>query len=448
MDISDANFVTGPGADPTPAAAARTASYSAVAIALHWIIALCILGQIALGWRLHDIAPGPGRFAAFQLHKSIGITILLLSLARLAWRLVRPAPPEIPMPRWQHVASRLVHGGLYAIMIGLPLTGWIMVSTSKLPIPTRLFGVVPWPTIPGLAGLSPATKAALNGAGDAGHSLLVFVTIAMLVLHLGAVAKHQLVDRDRVFARMAPGAGPGWKEPRLWIVAALAVTAMLVGHNIVAGSTVGRHDDEHRQAQPAPAPIPNVAPSLVATAAPPAAATPTPEKPDALPPHWRMQDGKLRFATTWSGAAIAGGFSRWSPEIVFSPDDLEQSSLAVRIDITSISTGDSQRDAALPTADWFDTAAHPSAIFRSKQIRSTGGESYVAVGTLDLRGTRHSVSVPFTVRISNDIATAQGAFTLDRTTFGVGQGDWSATDQIPAAVQVTFSIKAKAAGRE
>jgi polyisoprenoid-binding protein YceI len=316
-----------------------------------------------------------------------------------------------------------------------------MVSTSKLPIPTRLYGMVPWPAVPGFTGLSPAAKAAWNGASNTGHTLLVFVTVAMLALHLGAVAKHQFVDRDGVLARMVPGARPGWKEPRLWIVAALALAAILVGHNILGGSNAGRY--EHEQARPAAAPVVAVAP-VVAADAPVVAATPAPQEPKALPPHWRMQDGTLRFATTWSGAAITGGFSRWSPEIIFSPDDLARSSLTVRIDVTSVSTGDSQRDAALPTADWFDTATHPSAIFRSKHIQSTGGQNYEAVGTLDLRGVRHGVSVPFSVKIANGSATAQGAFTLDRTIFGVGQGEWSATDQIPAGVKVSFTIKAKA----
>jgi polyisoprenoid-binding protein YceI len=326
-------------------------------------------------------------------------------------------------------------------MIGLPLTGWIMVSTSKLPIPTRLYGMVPWPVVPGFTGFSPATKAAWNGASNTGHTLLVFVTVAMLALHLGAVAKHQFVDRDGVFARMAPGAKSGWKEPRLWTAAALALAAILIGHDILGGSNAGRH--EHEQARAAAAPVVAVAP-VAAADAPVAAATLIPEKPEPLPPHWRMQDGTLRFATTWSGAGIAGGFSRWSPEIIFSPDNLARSSLTVRIDVTSVSTGDSQRDAALPTADWFDAATHPSAIFRSRNIRSAGGDNYVAIGTLDLRGVRHSVSVPFSVRIVNGSATAQGAFTIDRTLFRVGQGEWSATDQIPAGVRVSFAIRANA----
>ena len=87
--------------------------------------------------------------------------------------------------------------------------------------------------------------------------------------------------------------------------------------------------------------------------------------------------------------------------------------------------------------------AHPTAIFRSKHIRATSGEGFVANGTLDLRGKRQTVAVPFTVKIAKGVATARGAFTVDRTAFGVGQGDWSATDQIPAAVRVELTVKAR-----
>lgn len=425
-------------------------SYSRVAIALHWIIALCILGQIALGWQLHDVPDGPARYGAFQLHKSIGISILLLSVGRLAWRFLHPAPPEETMPRWQRIASAGVHWGLYAIMIGLPVTGWIMVSTSKLPIPTRLFGVVPWPAIPGLSNLEPANKAFWNSFSNGGHTALAYITVALLALHLGAVLKHQLIDKDRVFARMAPGALPGWKEPRFWVLTALALAATLVGASVVGAGGEHHSSNEHPISRSASAPAVGLA-ALPAVGLTPsvgiASPSPTPAPTEALAglTHWTMQDGQLRFSTTWADTPVSGSFSRWTADIVFSPDHLDQSRLIVRVDLASVSTGDSQRDAALPTSDWFDTAAHPAAIFLSERIRSTGGDNYVATGALDLRGVRRSVTVPFTVKIRDDSASARGTFTVDRTAFGVGQGDWAATDQIPAAVAVRFSLRAKGA---
>lgn len=219
--------------------------YSTVAILLHWLIAAAIIFQMALGWRMED-ANGPAGFAIFQLHKSIGITILLLSLARLGWKLIKPEIPPVPgRPAWEHLASRVVHTGFYVIMIGLPLTGWAIVSTSRTGIPTVLFGVAPWPHLPMLSTLAAPAKEAWHEASEFGHNALVYMTLALLFLHLGAVAKHQLIDRDMVLARMAPGGRPGWAEPRFWALLAAAL-AILV--------TAGRFLAFPSPAQTAPAP--------------------------------------------------------------------------------------------------------------------------------------------------------------------------------------------------
>src|SRR5215470_17346464 len=115
----------------------RAQRYTSVAIVLHWTIAVMILGMIAAGWwmtrgeGLSAAAPGTVRFAVFQLHKSFGITILLLSLARLAWRLFNPPPPDPPsLSVWEKTAALAVHWAFYGLMIVLPLTGWAVVSSS------------------------------------------------------------------------------------------------------------------------------------------------------------------------------------------------------------------------------------------------------------------------------------------------------------------------------
>src|SRR4051812_11315537 len=101
----------------------------------------------------------PKTFAVIQLHKSIGITILLLSLVRLGWRLAnRPPPLPAAMPRWERLLAAVTHVGFYLIMIAMPLTGWLMVSTSRFVLPTLLYGVVHWPDIPGVGGLAPDAK--------------------------------------------------------------------------------------------------------------------------------------------------------------------------------------------------------------------------------------------------------------------------------------------------
>ena len=411
--------------------------YTTVAIVIHWLIAAAIVFQIILGWRMDDGPKGsPTTFALVQLHKSIGITILLLSLFRLAWKLGHRSPPPPPgQPAWERTASHIVHWGFYVIMIGLPLTGWIMVSASRITIPTLLYGVVPWPHIPGLPELSVAAKHAWHEAGEFGHEALVKVAYVLLALHLGAVAKHQVLDRDEVFGHMAAGARPGWKEPRLWLAAAAFAAVVAAGYLYAPAL---------KTAPPPPATETPAAPAEPASAPPPAvepaAAAPAPKDPVA----WTVRPGAvLTFTATWSGSPIEGQFKRWTADILFSPEALDRSRLTVVIDMGSASTGDAQRDQSLPSGDFFDTAQHPKATFTATRFRKTGGGRFVADGTLDLRGVKKPLSLPFSLKIDGDTATARGVTTLDRTTFGVGQGEWASTDEIAAKVKVGFSLTAR-----
>ena len=111
--------------------------------------------------------------------------------------------------------------------------------------------------------------------------------------------------------------------------------------------------------------------------------------------------------------------------------------------MTSAKTGDDQRDASLPSDDFFAAAAHPKAIFTATKFRKTGEGRFVADGTLDLRGVKKPLSLPFSLKIDGDMATARGVTTLDRTAFGVGQGEWASTDQIGGKVKVSFALTAK-----
>lgn len=178
--------------------------YSLVAVTFHWAIAALIIANGALGWWM-DGAEGLAKFEAFQLHKSIGITVLLLSLGRLAWRLLNP-PPAYPwqLSRLERVAAGAVHWSFYGFMVLMPLTGWLMASTSPLRLPTMLYESVPWPDFPGTATLGEGARAALNGPSDTAHWLLAWGAVLLLALHLGAVAKHMLIDRHPILRRMLP----------------------------------------------------------------------------------------------------------------------------------------------------------------------------------------------------------------------------------------------------
>lgn len=187
------------------------ARYTAVAILLHWLVAAGILALIVMGLIMTQWpgAIGPMEtFKLYQLHKSIGITVLLLAVVRLAWRLVR-RPPALPagMTVAERGAAHGLHWLLYGLMLGLPLTGWAVVSASPFNLPTVLYSLIPWPDLPWLSHL--ANKAAVSQALGRLHAYGAWLLIGLLVLHLGAVFRHQLIKRDGILSRM----WPGWRAP-------------------------------------------------------------------------------------------------------------------------------------------------------------------------------------------------------------------------------------------
>jgi cytochrome b561 len=178
--------------------------YTTVAIVLHWLIALILISAIAVAWQFDD-AKGLAKFQLFQLHKSLGITVLVLSLARLGWRLINPAPaPLASLKPWEKFLSKAVHVGFYVIMLGMPLTGWLVVSASPKNIPTLLYGLVDLPYLPFVHGLAQAQAHDLQELFETVHEAMGKVTYALIVLHVGAALKHQFIDRDTVLSRMVP----------------------------------------------------------------------------------------------------------------------------------------------------------------------------------------------------------------------------------------------------
>ncbi len=178
--------------------------YTTVAIVLHWLIALILIANIVLAWQFDD-AKGLAKFQLFQLHKSLGITVLVLSLARLAWRLINPPPaPLASMKAWDRYASLAVHLGFYVIMIGMPMSGWLMVSASPHNIPTLLFGFIDLPYLPFVHGLAVAQAKALDDAFSEAHEIMAWVAYGLIGLHVGAALKHQFLDRDTIVSRMIP----------------------------------------------------------------------------------------------------------------------------------------------------------------------------------------------------------------------------------------------------
>lgn len=176
------------------------ARYSRVAIWLHWILAALILVNLALGF-LHEDFAKPVRSAMMGWHKSLGLTVIALTLVRILWRFSHRPPRFDPaMKRWEVAAARLVHGLFYFLLLAIPLSGWLIVSSGAKVNPTSfywLFNVGPLPVTPGDD---------LHDFAEEAHELLGYAMLVLLALHIGGAIKHHLDGHRHLIGRMAPWA--------------------------------------------------------------------------------------------------------------------------------------------------------------------------------------------------------------------------------------------------
>ena len=173
-----------------------SARYTGPAIALHWLLALMILVSLGVGLYMTGLPMGLQRLKLYNWHKWAGVTILLLSAARLLWRLAHRPPPDVPMPAWQAKAAHALHWALYAAFFAVPLSGWAYSSSAGFPI--VWFGVLPLPDfVPADKPLSETLKIA--------HHFAAYTLGALVIAHVAAALKHQFLDRDGLLARMGVG---------------------------------------------------------------------------------------------------------------------------------------------------------------------------------------------------------------------------------------------------
>jgi cytochrome b561 len=182
--------------------------YSAVAILLHWCTAAALVLQIFLGRRLED-GDALVRHHLLQLHKSIGILILVLTLSRLLWRFRRPPPLQRDPPRpAEQILAHCVHFGFYIALLVLPLSGWAIVSMRSAGT-IEIFGFVPWPHLPLVSSLAGSTQDELSDSLVSVHALTTWLIIGLLGLHVSGALKHHFISRDGTVGRMLPGVSPG-----------------------------------------------------------------------------------------------------------------------------------------------------------------------------------------------------------------------------------------------
>lgn len=171
-------------------------SYTRTTIGLHWLIAFALLATFSLGLYMSDLSLSPEKLRLYAWHKWAGVTIFLLVIFRLFWRLThRPPPLPTVMHAWERIAAVSLHGILYFLMVAIPISGWLMSSAEGYQV--VYFGVLPLPDLI-------AKNKALGEILTSVHVFLNFTMAGLVGLHIAATLKHYFWDRDDVLARMLP----------------------------------------------------------------------------------------------------------------------------------------------------------------------------------------------------------------------------------------------------
>lgn len=177
---------------------ASAARYSHGAIALHWIIALLIIGNFIGAWYAEDL-PKPERMEVMGYHKANGLLILALTLARIGWRFSHPVPPLVEtLKAWEVALAKVTHALFYVLMLAIPLAGWGLVSSAGKGAPVSFFGLFDVPALP--VGADKPTIGMFHELHEVGATLM----LVLFALHVVAALKHQFMDRDGTLRRMAP----------------------------------------------------------------------------------------------------------------------------------------------------------------------------------------------------------------------------------------------------
>ncbi len=352
--------------------------YGVVAQLIHWVTAGLFAYMLYLGFTMVDMKYSPAMFEKYGLHKSLGATILAIAVLRLVWRLVNPSP-ALPDDTPKH-EKLAAHGAHFLLYLLLfALPLSGWVMSSALGFPVEPFGQFKLPNL-----VEP--DKALGELMKEVHFYLVWTFIVVASLHILGALKHHFIDKNNILKRMLIPA-------KKLLVVGLLVTPM---------------------------------PSLAAQ-------------------EWQVDKEKstVGFEAGWSGSPVAGKIKSYKAEIKFSPDDLEGSSAKIELDTSSIDTEYPERDEAIVGTDWFDSAKFPAATFESTAFKYIGGAEYEITGNLTIRDITKEVTFPFEFTTDTDgTSRAKGELTLKRLDFGIGQGEWQATDYVADEVKVIVDLHA------
>ncbi|MEM6887173.1 MAG: cytochrome b/b6 domain-containing protein [Pseudomonadota bacterium] len=368
------------------------ARYGAVSKSFHWITALLIFALIPLGIIANGLPFETSDELAlkalwFSVHKTLGVTVFFVALARILWAIIEPKPAGLhPERRLETFAAETVHWLLYGSLLLVPLSGWVHHAA------TTGFAPIWWPFGQNLPFVPKNEDLASAAAGL--HIVFERVLVLSLFLHIAGALKHHFLDRDATLKRMLPGrteaAAPDPKRHQLLLPVAGAIA--LWGGALVMGGALGLYERHGTTVEAAEL-------SDVESA-------------------WQVQEGTLAITVVQMGSDVEGQFADWTAAIDFdvSVESGKAGSVDVAISIGSLTLG-SVTDQAMGT-DFFNADAFPTATFVADILRTEAG--YEAQGTVSIKEHSMPVTLPFELTVTDGVAQMSGSTSLDRRNYGIG----------------------------
>lgn len=387
--------------------------YSNVSKFLHWSVAGLIVAQYVLAELAENAEHNDKileQLALLANHKSIGITILVLALIRLIYRLLSPVP-SLPssMVKWQVNASKASHFLLYGLLFALPISGWLMSSAKAY--------TVSWFNLFSLPDLVTSSDS-LAELMQQSHHYLSEALFVIAAIHILAALKHHVIDKDDVLNLMSS------KFSWVLFVVVILLVVVLLGRfvNTVPVNAKNPKAEQALRLESLDEPIVS--------------------KSDL--PLWQIdyQQSTIKFIADQAGASFTGEWKRWSAEIQFDAKRLDEARFNVLIDTGSGFSNDQERDDTIASDDFFDVKSFPQASYRAGTFLATE-DGYQSIGALSMKAISADVVLTFNVVEDGEFKVLTGTAVLDRLLWNIGTGDWADTTWIGQSVIVEVRVVAK-----
>ena len=369
------------------------------------------------------LEPSPLKFDIYQWHKSVGMTILLLVILRVGWKVTSRQPkPLKSLQKWEVAMSRTVHVLMYLALFIMPLTGWLMTSAGQFP--NKYFGLV---NIPDLVGKNDWLFNVMRES----HEIIAFVFLAAIALHVTGGLKHYILDRDQTLQRMLPVSGRrAQKAFTFGMIFVVFVSVLLAGVLVYKLEVQHTHTHDHM----APAETKKQAKSQFQS-------SPSSET-------WTIDKDKSRigFSLEVEGSTFEGEFLNYDGTIMFDPDNLDNAKADFEVQIESVKSGSANRDDYIVQEPWLNADKYGFAKFTSTDFRKAETKDYVVIGDFTLKGVTKKIKMPFQLDITEKddqkIAKAFGQFKIDRDAYNIGTGPWAEGDTVGGTVTIQIELTA------